>query len=155
MTVLVFMRNNLYCGSSWGEKWLLNGYRGNSICCVHVGKCSLYMKNLTHSSFSCMIISILYMFRAVTWPSSGELNVSIRHLVYVTLKTIIWYMSLLNKYLVCHSENKYLVYVTLKTNTCYVTLKTSTWYKSLWKQVSGLCHSENKYLVYVILKTST
>ena len=143
---------------------LLNGYRGNSMCCVHVGKCSLYMKNLTHSSFSCMIISILYMFRAVTWPSSGELYVSLRYLVYVSLKTIIWYMSLLKQVSgichsekstwyrslwkqvpgICHSENKYLVYVTLKT---------TTWYKSLWKQVSGICHSENNYLVYVTLKT--
>jgi len=32
-----------------------------------------------------MFISILYMFRAATYPSSGELIVSIRHLVYVTL----------------------------------------------------------------------
>ena len=34
--------------------------------------------------FSCMFISILYMFRAAMYPSSGELIVSI-HLVYVTL----------------------------------------------------------------------
>jgi len=32
-----------------------------------------------------MFISILYMFRAAKCPSSGELIVSIRHLVYVTL----------------------------------------------------------------------
>jgi len=32
-----------------------------------------------------MFISILYMFRATMCPSSGELIVSIRHLVYVTL----------------------------------------------------------------------
>jgi len=32
-----------------------------------------------------MFISILYMFRAVMCPSSGELILSIRHLVYVTL----------------------------------------------------------------------
>jgi len=32
-----------------------------------------------------MFISILYMFRADMCPSSGELIVSIRHLVYVTL----------------------------------------------------------------------
>jgi len=31
-----------------------------------------------------MFISILYMFRAATCPSSGELIVSMRHLVYVT-----------------------------------------------------------------------
>ena len=32
-----------------------------------------------------MFISVLYMFRTATFPSSGELIVSIRHLVYVTL----------------------------------------------------------------------
>jgi len=32
-----------------------------------------------------MFISILYMFQAAVCPSSGELIVSIRHLVYVTL----------------------------------------------------------------------
>jgi len=32
-----------------------------------------------------MFISILYMFLAAKCPSSGELIVSIRHLVYVTL----------------------------------------------------------------------
>ena len=32
-----------------------------------------------------IIISILYMFRAAMYPSSGELIVSIRHLVYVIL----------------------------------------------------------------------
>jgi hypothetical protein len=35
--------------------------------------------------FSCMFISILYMFRAAMCPSSGELIVPTRHLVYVTL----------------------------------------------------------------------
>ena len=46
---------------------------------------SLQITNLTHSSFPCMFISILYMFRTAMCPSSGELIVSIRHLVYVTL----------------------------------------------------------------------
>jgi len=41
--------------------------------------------NLTHISLSCIFISILYMFRAAMCASSGELIVSIRHLVYVTL----------------------------------------------------------------------
>ena len=35
--------------------------------------------------FSYMFISILYMFRAAMCPLSGELIVSMRHLVYVTL----------------------------------------------------------------------
>jgi hypothetical protein len=43
------------------------------------------MTNLTQNSFSRTFISILYMFRATMCPSSGELIVSIRHLVYVTL----------------------------------------------------------------------
>jgi hypothetical protein len=60
--------------------------------------CDMYMCRLRHIhdpvlittkdgryTFLCMFISILYMFRPVTWPSSGELIVSIRHLVYVTL----------------------------------------------------------------------
>jgi len=37
------------------------------------------------NSFSCMIISVLYMFRAAMCLSSGKLTVSIRHLVYVTV----------------------------------------------------------------------
>jgi len=40
---------------------------------------------LTHNSILCMFISILNMFRAAMCPSSGELIVSVRHLVYVTL----------------------------------------------------------------------
>jgi len=40
---------------------------------------------LVLNSFSCMFVSILYIFRADMRPSSGELIVSIRHLVYVTL----------------------------------------------------------------------
>jgi len=40
---------------------------------------------LKHSSFSCMFISILYIFRTAMCPSSGELIVSRRHLVYVTV----------------------------------------------------------------------
>jgi len=32
-----------------------------------------------------MFISFLYMFRATMCPSSGEITVSMRHLVFVTL----------------------------------------------------------------------
>ena len=35
-----------------------------------------------------MFIYILYMFRATMCPSSGELIVSMRHLVHVTLKQV-------------------------------------------------------------------
>jgi len=45
----------------------------------------LWITNLTHNSFSCMFISILYLFQAAMCPSSGELIVPIRHLVYVTV----------------------------------------------------------------------
>jgi len=38
-----------------------------------------------HKSFSYTFISILYMFRAPMFSSSGESILSIRHLVYVTL----------------------------------------------------------------------
>jgi len=48
-------------------------------------RCHIDTIDLTHNSFSCMFISILYMFRAAMCPSSGELIVSIRHLVWVTL----------------------------------------------------------------------
>jgi len=37
-----------------------------------------------------MFISILYMFRAFKCSSSGDSIVSIRYLVYVTLKTSEW-----------------------------------------------------------------
>jgi hypothetical protein len=43
------------------------------------------MTNLTHNSFFYMFISILYMFRATSCSSSGELILSIEHLVCVTL----------------------------------------------------------------------
>jgi hypothetical protein len=35
--------------------------------------------------FRSMFISFLYMFRVTIYPSSGELTVSVRHLVFVTL----------------------------------------------------------------------
>jgi len=55
------------------------------VCLLCISVKSLYITNLAHSFFSCMFISILYIFQAATCPSSGELIVSIRHLVYVTL----------------------------------------------------------------------
>jgi len=38
-----------------------------------------------HNFFYIVFIFILYMFRAAMCTSSGELIVSLRHLVYVTL----------------------------------------------------------------------
>jgi len=46
----------------------------------------IFVNNQLEAQFlsSCMFFSILYMFRAAMCPSSGELIVSIRHLVCVT-----------------------------------------------------------------------
>ena len=41
--------------------------------------------NLLHNFFLGMFISFLYMFRETICPSSGEITVSMRHLVFVTL----------------------------------------------------------------------
>jgi hypothetical protein len=42
-------------------------------------------KQLDIEFYLCMFISILHVFRATMYPSSGELIVSIRHLVYINL----------------------------------------------------------------------
>jgi hypothetical protein len=49
--------------------------------------CQFFLNNQLDVNlfFFCMFISIHYMFRAAMCPSSGELIVSIRHLVHVTL----------------------------------------------------------------------
>jgi hypothetical protein len=46
--------------------------------------------NLVHS-FPCMFISILYMFRTSMCPLSGEITVSMRRLVFVTVWLAVWY----------------------------------------------------------------
>jgi len=38
-----------------------------------------------------MFISILYLFRATMFPSSGEITVSVQHLVFVTVWMTVWY----------------------------------------------------------------
>jgi len=59
---------------------------------VHLGIIFVNNQLETHTSFSCMFISILYMFRAAMCPSSGEL-------IY---QCDIWYMSLcIDDCLVC------------------------------------------------------
>jgi len=50
---------------------------------VHLG--IIFVNNQLDAQFFFMYISILYMFRATMCPSSGELIISIRHLVYATL----------------------------------------------------------------------
>jgi hypothetical protein len=42
-------------------------------------------------NFFSMYISFLYVFRATIYPSSGEIIVSIRHLVFVTVWMTVWY----------------------------------------------------------------
>ena len=55
--------------------------------------CYFYlMTNLTHNSFLCMFISILYMFRAFKCSSLRDSIVSIQYLGYVTLT--VWYAGL-------------------------------------------------------------
>jgi hypothetical protein len=54
-----------------------------TFCCPFISAPSSLITNLTH--FSHMSISVLYMFWTAVCPSSGELIVSVRHLVYVTL----------------------------------------------------------------------
>jgi hypothetical protein len=58
----------------------------NIIFCWAASLCNLVNKtNLVHN-FSFMFISILYMFRATMCrPSSGEITLSMRHSVFVTL----------------------------------------------------------------------
>jgi len=46
---------------------------------------NLVNKTKSVHNFSCVFISILYMFRATISPLSGEITVSMRHLVFVTL----------------------------------------------------------------------
>ena len=46
----------------------------------------LYIKPNWCTIFLSMFISFLYMFRANMHPSSGEINVSMRQLVFVTLR---------------------------------------------------------------------
>ena len=53
--------------------------------------CIIFVNKLTwrpHFFSPCMFISILYLFRATMCPSSGELTVSMRYLIYVTLVCI-------------------------------------------------------------------
>ena len=71
----------------WSDKWQYYFQMKRDISDIVATKTGLIFVNnqLTNNSFSCMYISILYMFRTAMCPSSGELIVSIRHLVYVTL----------------------------------------------------------------------
>ena len=43
------------------------------------------IKSILYTIFLSMFISFLYMFRATMFPSSGDITVSMRHLVLVTL----------------------------------------------------------------------
>jgi len=57
------------------------------------GKVTLVNKTNVVHNFSCMFISILYMFRANMCPSSGEVTVSVWHLVCHSAWMTVWYAS--------------------------------------------------------------
>jgi hypothetical protein len=46
--------------------------------------------NMVHNLFG-KFICILYMFRATVCPLSGEITVSMRRLVFVTVSMTVWY----------------------------------------------------------------
>jgi hypothetical protein len=65
------------------------GTQENKEILCFVNHASLYNRvnkaNMAHNFFFCMFISFLYMFRANMCPSSGEIIISIRSLVFVNL----------------------------------------------------------------------
>jgi hypothetical protein len=67
----------IYC--IWTQLWIFY-----VLLTVHLGIIFVNNQLDVQFFFSYMFISILYMFRAAMWPSSGELIVSI-HLVYVSV----------------------------------------------------------------------
>jgi hypothetical protein len=73
------------------DKFLTAGWTLKNVLCHVIWedrnaiKRSFWITNFTHNSFSCMFISIIYMFRVAMWPSSGELIVSVRHLLYTCM----------------------------------------------------------------------
>ena len=48
----------------------------------------LYTEPTYYTIFLNMFIAFLYMFRATMCPSSGEITIHVRHLVFVTLKQV-------------------------------------------------------------------
>ena len=75
------------------EFFIIERGGGSQALCVlcSVDRPSLYdhvnRTNLVHN-FLNKFIAFLYMFRATMCPSSGEITVSMRHLVFVTLKQV-------------------------------------------------------------------
>ena len=56
------------------------------LCTIRTDPSKIFVSKPTWCAvFSYMFISVLYMFRAAMCPSSGELIISVRYLVYVTL----------------------------------------------------------------------
>jgi hypothetical protein len=80
-----------------------------------------------------MFISILYMFRSAMCPSSGELIVSIRHMVYVTL------------YRCAGGIDVHMVYVTLYR--CEGGIDVHMVYVTLYRCAGGI----DVHMVYVTL----
>jgi hypothetical protein len=70
------------------ECWMTKATNTHSkgLCCVdHASLYNLVNKTNLMQNFFCMFISFLYMFQATMCPSSGEITVSVWHLVFVTL----------------------------------------------------------------------
>ena len=70
--------------TKWLEKWFSLRHRNNRHQFNSFAYSLVNKTNLVHN-FPYMFIYILYMFRATMCPSSGEITVTVRHLVFVTL----------------------------------------------------------------------
>ena len=60
-------------------------WRRESSSRLHTVRITVGVNKIRCTIFLSMFISFLYMFRATTCPSSGEITISMRHLVFVTL----------------------------------------------------------------------
>ena len=123
---------------------------------VHIG--IIFVNNQFDAQFfSCMFISILYVFRAAMCPSSGELIVSIWHLVYVTLYRWPFGVSILYMFwaAMCPSSGelivsiRHLVYVTLYRWPFSVSILYM--FRAAMCPSSGELIVSTRHLVYVIL----
>jgi hypothetical protein len=78
----------VHSGNFWTNLLSIVSSTESTILCF-VYSTSLYnlvnKPNLVHNFFNIMFISFLYMFRVTMCPSSGEIIVSMRHLVLIIL----------------------------------------------------------------------
>jgi len=76
-----------------GRCTAIRGISSSTLCSADVTQMSICLvnkANLLHNFLS-MFISFLYVFWATMCPSSGEITVSMQHLVFVTLWMTAWY----------------------------------------------------------------